>query len=452
LLISSEVPFPHPPNDTYTASIALANARMPTIVIVTASVIDVWLSQLNTSIEEFRHQMMGSWVFGYASALEDAGVRCVIVVASLTAVTRRHSLHPTGAEIVELPLARIVRPLARSLINQRSSGKEPRRLMAFPGRVVQRLKRGLVHALSPALFELERLFRELKPDAILVQEYESIRFDVCTKVGKKIGVPVFGTFTGATGSPRWIKPLRRRSFRRSAGLVICAESELQRVREEYSEAAPRLARIPYAVDGRIWFPVAKEEARRQLGLPLGAPVLIYHGAIDIQIKGLDILIRAFRAVREVRRDVHLVIVGSGKDHDEFGKMIAGEAAITWRAEWLHDCEELRRYLSAADLYVFPSRSDAFGISILEAMACGLPVVAGRSRGVPDIFTEGESQGGCIVPDGDANALTRALIALLSDQARLDAMSRAGLARVTSEYSLERVGALLKQFLLPSSDQ
>jgi glycosyltransferase involved in cell wall biosynthesis len=429
---------------------APAIAQQPTVVIVTASVIDLWLFSLNTTIEAFRHQMMGSWVFGYASALENAGVRCIIVAASLTAVTRRQSLHPTGAQIVELPVAPIVRPLARSLINQRSTGKALRKQMAFCGRILHRLKRGLVHALSPAPLELERLFRDLKPDAILVQEYESMRFDVCTSVGRKIGVPVFGTFTGATGSPRWIKPLRTRSLQRSAGLVICAESELQRVRKEYSGNTPRLVRIPYAVDDRLWFPVAKEEARRELGLPSGVPVLIYHGAIDIQTKGLDILIRAFRVVKEVRGDAHLVVVGSGKDHDEFGKMIAGAADITWRAEWLHECAELRRYLSAADVYVFPSRGDAFGISILEAMSCGLPVVAGRSRGVPDIFIEGESQGGCIVPAGDADALAHALITLLANQAKMVAMGRAGLNRVSSEYSLERVGRLLRQFLLPTS--
>jgi glycosyltransferase involved in cell wall biosynthesis len=249
-----------------------------------------------------------------------------------------------------------------------------------------------------------------------------------------------------------MKPIRARSLRRSSGLAICSGYEMRRVQQEYSLPDELLTRIPYPVDTNVWYPVEKNDARRKLGLPLAVPVLIYHGTIDLHVKGLDLLLHAFSELSKAPdlSNTHLLVIGNGKDHQEFRQRIEStrNERIIWRSEWVHEPEELRDYLSAADLYVFPSRADAFGISILEAMACGLPVVAARSRGVPDIFSEGEAHGGCVVPPGDAESLIESIASLLMDRARLQKMGRASLERATSEYSVDRVGSMLRQFLFP----
>ena len=70
---------------------------------------------------------------------------------------------------------------------------------------------------------------------------------------------------------------------------------------------------------------------------------------------------------------------------------------------MNDRSVLRNYLLSSDVYVFPSREDAFGILVLEAMACGLPVVANDARGIPDIFEGVEESGAMVASRGDSGA-------------------------------------------------
>jgi glycosyltransferase involved in cell wall biosynthesis len=105
-----------------------------------------------------------------------------------------------------------------------------------------------------------------------------------------------------------------------------------------------------------------------------------------------------------------------------------------------------RYLSAADVYVFPSRGEGLPVSPMEAMACGVPVVGSDASGMPDLL-EGQESGGVIVPRGDAAALASALGRMLDD---LDLARRIGDAarrRAEQSFSLEAVGPRLRDFVL-----
>ena len=122
--------------------------------------------------------------------------------------------------------------------------------------------------------------------------------------------------------------------------------------------------------------------------------------------------------------------------------------VRWIDRFVHDREDLKTYLCAADVYTLPSRHEGFAIAPLEAMACGLPVVAADTSGVADLVPDGEASGGVVVPREDATALASALGRLLDDPARAGELGTRARRRVEKEFSLEVVGRRLRDFVLP----
>src|SRR5690606_7584150 len=103
------------------------------------------------------------------------------------------------------------------------------------------------------------------------------------------------------------------------------------------------------------------------------------------------------------------------------------------------------YLSAADVYAFPSRREGFPVAPLEALSCGLPVVATDADGIPDIFEAGEDDGGVVVPRENPEEFAAALGRLLADpHLRIRLASRA--RQRADSFSAETVGRELYAFI------
>lgn len=137
----------------------------------------------------------------------------------------------------------------------------------------------------------------------------------------------------------------------------------------------------------------------------------------------------------------LTLVGDGEAADTLRPLFPADrttfAGILDQAGVAAACRD-------ADLYVWPAVNEAFGIALLEAQAAGLPVVAGRTGGVPDVIGDGET--GLLVPPGDTAAFADAVRALISDPERRRAMGRAAAARVDSRHDMpaarRALGAIL----------
>ena len=99
-------------------------------------------------------------------------------------------------------------------------------------------------------------------------------------------------------------------------------------------------------------------------------------------------------------------------------------------------DDVPTLLDAADVYVQPSLSEGLGLAVLEAMAAGLPVIATRTGGLPEVVAD--NQTGLLVPPGDAPALANALQYLLDNVNRRDKMGKAGRARAVSCFSIARM--------------
>ena len=415
-------------------------------------VIEDFLDPIGVSLDDFCVRMTGGWLFGYVEALGSAGIRSVVVCFSEQFSTPVRTVHaPTGAAVYFLPASKTYRTVrsavARGLI-WTSDPEHPRRHGAgFPLRTL----RNLVPYLATPAAPLADVLRREGCGAILCQEYEYPRFDACVRLGRRLGIPVFGTFQGGdwqmSGIERFVRPW---ALRNSAGLIVGSRREEMRLRERYEGVTRKISRVFNPIDLSLWKPEDRAEARRALRIPRQARVAVWHGRVDMQRKGLDVLIDAWQRVEHeaAGADVRLLLLGNGSDSNRLRAVLDERrlGGVHWLDEYVLDRGVARRWLSAADVYAFASRHEGFPVAPMEAMACGLPVVAANAPGVEDILHGGKAAGGVVVPRGDAAALGAALGQLLAHPAHARTVGACARRRAEEQFSLGAVGAQLRDVL------
>ena len=140
----------------------------------------------------------------------------------------------------------------------------------------------------------------------------------------------------------------------------------------------------------------------------------------------------------------LVVVGDGPARAEVAALMAPLGAGRVRYLGALAATQLPALYASADLYVWPAIHEAFGMAFLEAQAAGLPVVAGRERGVPEIVREGEA--GLLAAAGDARSFASALAVLLGDPERRRAMGARARAIALAEHDMAPAAAKLDAIL------
>ncbi len=427
----------------------------PTIALLHwGDLIEDFLDTIGVSFEAFCNEMTGGWMFGYIDALQLVGVRTVLFcISARVTEPMRYTHEPTGATICVLPAPRIYHVARRQIPNPYGwTLKE----VFGDIRGIRRILLPILKDIAPYLATpLRMLADELRREgcqAILCQEYEYARFDACVLLGQLMRLPVFATFQGGDWQmSRLEKPLRPLTLRACAGLIVATRTEAERVRTHYRVPSAKLARIFNPIDLAMWGVTDRSEVRAALGIPINAQVVVYHGRIELHRKGLDILMDAWEQICRDRpgRELRLLLIGTGSDAIELHRRITAMQlrGVLWVDEYVLDRAAIPRYLSAADVYTLPSRHEGFPVAPLEAMACGLPIVAADAPGVSDIIENGEASGGLLVPRGDAAALALALGRVLDDQAWGRQMGKFARRRVEDCFSLKTVGKQLRDFLL-----
>lgn len=417
--------------------------------------IEDFLDTIGVSFEAFCNEMTGGWMFGYIDALKLVGVRTVLFcISARVTEPRRYTHAPTGATICVLPAPKIYHIARHQIPNP--YGWTLTEALGEDVRGVRRKLLLMLKDLSPYLATpLVGLARELRREgcqAILCQEYEYARFDACVLLGQLMHLPVFATFQGGDFQlSRLERPLRPLTLRACAGLIVATQTEVQRVQSRYGVPSAKLARIFNPMDVANWHAIDRAEARAALEIPLDAQVVIYHGRIEIHRKGLDILLEAWERVLRSRpeRDLRLLLIGTGSDAGQLHERLTTMQlpGVMWRDEYVRDRNAIRRYLSAADVYTLPSRHEGFPVAPIEAMSCGLPVVATDAPGVPDILEGGEASGGLVVPRGNSIALALALGRVLDNKTWRHELSKRARCRAAECFSLEAIGKQLRDFLI-----
>jgi len=227
----------------------------------------------------------------------------------------------------------------------------------------------------------------------------------------------------------------------SISQVITEEFEVQGV------ASERLRAIPNGIDTHRFRPASPPErraARGRQGIPQDAYVFVYTGKL-IRRKGLPALLRSFQHLREDHEAAHLLLVGSGglqalSCEEELREFVDREEDLSDSVTFTGYVTDVESYLGAADAFVLPSESEAFPLSLLEAMSCGLVPIGSQTGGILEVIRHEEN--GFLVPVRDEEALLAALRRVLVDresarrmgeQARQDVGSRYGIERIADEH-------------------
>ena len=224
--------------------------------------------------------------------------------------------------------------------------------------------------------------------------------------------------------------LDRASLRLTRATVVVSEE----LREQCARALWTDAdRIRFIRNGVPGFPVGKSPMRRsELGLSGDHLVVIAVGRL-VPVKGLDVLLSAFALVQKDAPMARLVLVGEGPERARLSSQIAS-LGLEDVVHMLGQRNDTARLLQMSDIFCLPSRSEGLSISLLEAMAAGLPVVATGVGATPEVVT---GDVGIVVPPESPVELADALEALLNDPARRAAHGSAAREAVALRYSIDR---------------
>ncbi|MDH5459950.1 MAG: glycosyltransferase family 4 protein [Candidatus Bathyarchaeota archaeon] len=217
-----------------------------------------------------------------------------------------------------------------------------------------------------------------------------------------------------------------------ARVIICPSRNFAQESRFLGEYADKIVIIPNGVDAtKFEIPYSKEECREKLNLPFDEEIILFVGNL-IEYKGINVLLRSMLMVVRKVRKTRLVIVGDGKIRRDL-ENLSVQLGLSKYVNFVGFADENLKplYYRAADIFVLPStmRTESFGLVNLEAMACGLPIVASNIGGIPDVVKDYEN--GLLVPPKDVEALANSVVCLLEDAELRHAMSERGKMSIKS---------------------
>ena len=300
------------------------------------------------------------------------------------------------------------------------------------------------------LFRLVRIMRQYRPHIVHTRNWGAIEAVAAAKLA---GVPVVihsehgyevDMFAGL--------PIRRRLFRRAAYAMADAVFAVTRELRDFHACQAwihpeRIGVIYNGVDTQRFAPHRETRivVRKELGLPEEAFVVGAVGRL-VPIKDQQTLLKAAALLSGSGIDVRVLLVGSGPERER----LQGRAtdALEGRVCFAGDSDRVPEMLNAMDVFVLPSLGEGMSNTLLEAMACGLPVLATNVGGNPEIIEN--NLNGCLFTPGDAEWLASKLKLLARDPALIHQLGTAARNRAIESFSLSRMLETYRSFYLDLS--
>ena len=228
---------------------------------------------------------------------------------------------------------------------------------------------------------------------------------------------------------------------RAADRVIAVSDHIAEQVVELGVARERVKVIRSGVDVERFRPRDRHDARRRLGIQHDIPVVLFVGNLEPR-KQVDVLLRAMQRIQESVPESRLVVIGSGRsagagDQTERLISLSRELHLDRSVNFVGSVgdQQLLDYYAAANVFALPSSSEAQGIVALEAMACGLPVVATAVGGLLGTIHDGHT--GFLVASGAVVPLAERLLEVLHDSHRAETIGAAARQSVERHFSWPR---------------
>jgi glycosyltransferase involved in cell wall biosynthesis len=227
-------------------------------------------------------------------------------------------------------------------------------------------------------------------------------------------------------------------FRRADAVIANSRAVGEFTSRYYGVRRSSIHVVPNGVDMELF--AGRDEAagaiRAEAGAAPGSPLVGTVGRLSPE-KNIALFVSAAEAIGTVMPGARFVVAGDGPERAALERESA-ERGLSGRILFLGDRADIPSVLSGMDIFVLPSATEGLPNAVMEAMAAGLPVVATRVGGTPEVVTEGVT--GRLVDPGDAGAISRVVVELLGDAEGSRSMGSAGRERIRSEFSVARMVA------------
>lgn len=294
--------------------------------------------------------------------------------------------------------------------------------------------RGKGILLMTGLFSLWRLIRRERIEVIETFTHDSNILGL--PIAWIAGVPVrLGSHHGVIdGFPRWRQWLHTFIVNHMADAVIAVSAKMKDQAALEGIGSEHVIVIQNGIESVSLEGVNRSEVRKEAGLEDKDIFLLSVGRLVYQ-KAHQILVSAMPLVLSEFPDVKLGICGDGLLRSQLELQIK-ELELVQNVRLLGKSDHVARFLSAADIFVLPSRWEGLPIALLEAMSVGLPIVATAVEGVDEVVLDGEH--GLLVDVEDVNGLAQAILQLLRNPEMRKKMGDASRARLQNFYSIDHM--------------
>ncbi|MEM4154622.1 MAG: glycosyltransferase family 4 protein [Candidatus Caldarchaeum sp.] len=289
--------------------------------------------------------------------------------------------------------------------------------------------------------ELLRLVKEY--DVVHCFSYYSNFYDVLAFCCQVAGVPLVAQSQGIWPSIPLMPRLRKMlTLRLASRLVPLNMSEARFLKDRFNIGGDRVVVVPNFIVPEDHVPLMRGQARRMIGVDDDAFVVLTVCRL-VPGKGVQTLLEAVASIRDKVHGLVAMVVGEGPFRNSLERMAAELNIVDFvRFVGYVPNQELNKFFSAADCFVFASLEESFGIVLLEAMLYGLPVVSTRTWGPSEIVVDGET--GLLYKPGDSAGLADAIAQIYRNPDRSRVMGEAGRKRVLENYTAENVYRLLRR--------
>ncbi|MDB4870289.1 MAG: YqgM-like family glycosyltransferase [Gemmatimonadales bacterium] len=276
---------------------------------------------------------------------------------------------------------------------------------------------------------IEELCDREKPDVVHTHGYRPDILHAASRLRRSFATVT--TLHGSSrvgGSSRFHEMLQMVMLRRLDAVIAVSRQLAEQLRGTWVRSE-RLHVIPNGWNDRT--PIAdRMEARRHLNLPEKGTVIGWVGRL-IPIKGADVFLRSVKELAELPLTISLI--GDGSERERLEEFVRANG-LSDRVRFHGTVRDAARYISAFDMFVLSSRSEGTPVTLLEAIAARVPVVATTVGGVPDVVGPAEAM---LVPPEDPGSLAEAIRHVVKDPEAAARRAEAAAHRLHANFSMER---------------